>query len=134
MTATYEQLRDELAINSAILVAVLLGDKRNDMEFVPIRPQPATDAMREDLRSRWPGRNLRGVGYIGLVGGMPQLVLSEPLEDSQVGALADAFGAHIGSLVKSALTADSFAAEIERAEISELERIYAYNDGPKSIH
>jgi hypothetical protein len=65
---------------------------------------------------------------------MPQLVLSEPLEDRQVGALADAFAAHIGTLVRSALTADSFAAERARAEVSELERIYAYSDGPKYIH
>ena len=92
---TYEERRDELAINSSILVGVLLGDTPSDMEFVPIRPQPATDAMREELRMRWPGRNLRGVGYIGMVSGMPQLVLSEPLEDRQVGALADAFAAHI---------------------------------------
>jgi hypothetical protein len=131
---TYDERRDELAINSSILVGVLSGDTPGDMEFVPIRPQPATDAMREELRLRWPGRNLRGVGYIGLVGGMPQLVLSEPLEDRQVGALADAFAAHIGTLVKSAMTAGSFAAEIERAEVSELERIYAYSDGPKYIH
>lgn len=131
---SYEERRDELAINSSVLVGVLLGDTPNDVEFVPIRPQPATDSMREDLRMRWPGRNLRGIGYIGLVGGMPQLVLSEPLDDSQVGALADAFAAHIGTLVRSALTANGFAAEIERAEISELERIYAYNDGPKSIN
>ena len=131
---TYEQRRDELAINSSICVAVLLGSTPCDTELFPIRPQPATDAMREELRSRWPGRGLRGVGYIGLVDGAPQLALSEPLDGGQLEALADAFAAHIGTIVKSALTADSFAAEIERAEISELERIYAYNDGPKSIH
>jgi hypothetical protein len=131
---TYEKRRDELAINSSILVGVLLGDTPGDMEFIPIRPQPATDEMREELRLRWPGRNLRGVGYIGLVGGAPQLVLAEPLAAVQVEALAVAFAAYIGCLLKSALTSDRFAAEIERAEISELERIYAYSDGPKHIH
>ncbi|WP_158785746.1 hypothetical protein [Granulicella sp. L46] len=131
---TYEHRRDELVINSSICVGVLLGDMPGDMEFVPIRPQPATDAMREELRSRWPGRGLRGVGYIGLVDGAPQLALSEPLDGGQLEALADAFAAHIGIIVKSAMTTGSFAAEIERAEVSELERIYAYSDGPKHIH
>jgi hypothetical protein len=126
---TYEHRRDDLVINSSICVGVLLGDMPGgDMEFVPIRPQPATDAMREDLRSRWPGRGLRGVGYIGLVGGAPKLVLQEPLDAVQVEALAVAFAVYIATLVKSAMTSDGFAVEIERAEVSELERMFAMPD------
>jgi hypothetical protein len=99
-----------------------------DMEFVPVRPQPATDAMREELRSRWPGRGLRGVGYIGLVDGAPKLALNEPLDGVQVEALAAAFAGYIATLVKSAMTSDGFAVEIERAEVSELQRMYSMPD------
>jgi hypothetical protein len=86
---SYDERRDELAINSSILVGVLLGDTPGDMEFVPLRPQPATDAMREELRLRWPGRNLHGAGYIGLVDGAPKLVLKDPLDAVQVEPLDD---------------------------------------------
>jgi hypothetical protein len=130
---TYEHRRDELVINSSICVGVLLGDMPGDMEFVPIRPQPATDAMREELRSRWPGRGLRGVGYIGLVDGAPKLALNEPLDGVQVEALAAAFAVYIATLVKCAMASDGFAVQIERAEVSELERLFAMPD-PRYVH
>jgi hypothetical protein len=131
---TYSERLDQLALSSSIMVQVLLGRTPGDMEFVPLKPRPASAEMWEGLHAQWPGRGLRLAGSIGLVDGAPQLVLKEPLGAVQVEALAVAFAAYIGCLVKSALTADTFAAEIERAEVSELERIYAYSDGPRYIN
>jgi hypothetical protein len=125
---TYEARRDDLAAEASVLVQVLLGSAPGDMEFRAIAPIPATAEMDADLRRRWPVRGLRPVGFLGLVGGTPRAVFSEPLPDEQVQALAVAFGVYIGSLVKSALTADNFPAEIERAEVSELQRMYAMPD------
>jgi hypothetical protein len=126
---TYEERRDTLAVNSSILVQVMLGGARGDAEFSLVYPRPANAvAMEEELRARWPGRGLRAVGFIGLVNMQPQLVLKEPLGDVQVQALAVAAGVYFGTLIKAAMTSGSFTAEIERAEVSELERLYAMPD------
>jgi hypothetical protein len=125
---TYDERRDHLALSSSIMVQVLLGHAPGDMEFVALKPRPASAEMWEELHARWPGRGLRLAGTIGLVDGAPQLVLKEPLDGVQVETLAVAFAVYIGALVKNAMTADNFAAEIERAEVSELERMYAHPD------
>lgn len=124
---SYEERRDHLAANASILVQVLLADAPGDMEFVPLAPRPASAALWHELTWQ-PGRGLRVVGVIGLVDGAPQLVSNELLDARQIESLAVAFGVYMGSLVKSAMTADSFTHEIERAEVSELERMFSVPD------
>ena len=125
---TYDERRDQLALDSSIMVQVLLGHAPGDMEFVPLKPRPASDDRWTELRAQWPGRGLRLVGTIGLVDGAPKLALREPLDAVQVDALAVAFAVYVGALVKEAMTSDGFAAEIERAEVSELQRMFAMTD------
>jgi len=122
---TYNERRDQLVLNSSIMVQVLLGNTPGDLEFVQLKPRPASAETWEALGAQWHVRGLRHAGSIGLVDGAPQLVLREPLGTNQVEALAVAFAAYIGCLVKSAMTSHNFAAEIERAEVAELERMYA---------
>jgi hypothetical protein len=84
---SYDQRRDQLALDSSIMVQVLLGHAPGDMEFVPLKPRPASDDRWTELRAQWPGRGLRLVGTIGLVDGAPKLALREPLDAVQVDAL-----------------------------------------------
>jgi hypothetical protein len=125
---TYEERRDTLAINSSILVQVMLGNA-GDMEFSLVRPRPANSAaMEEELRAKWPGRGLRAVGFVGLVDGAPQLVLKAPISAAEVEVLAIAFGGYVGTLMKQAMSAENIGAELARAEVSELERMYVLPD------
>jgi hypothetical protein len=61
------------------------------------------------------------------------LVLSEPLSDVEVEALAVAFAAYVGTLFEGAMTAGNLAADIARAEVTALERMYALTD-PRYVH
>lgn len=127
--ATYEERRDNLAINSSIFVQVMLGNASGDMEFSLVRPRPANaDVMEEELRAKWPGRGLRAVGFVGLVDGAPQLVLKAPISAAEVEVLAIAFGGYVATLIKQSMSAENIGAELERAEVSELERLYAMPD------
>ena len=126
---TYEQRRDTLAINSSILVQIMLGNAAGDTEFSLVRPRPANSAvMEEELRARWPGRGLRAVGFVGLVDGAPQLVLKTPISAVEVEAVTVAFGDYVGALVKHAMSAEHIGAELERAEVAELDRLFAMPD------
>jgi hypothetical protein len=47
-------------------------------EFVPLKLDTATaGSMWQDIRARWAGRNLNGVGVAGLVHGIPVVMLKE---------------------------------------------------------
>jgi hypothetical protein len=125
-SATYEERRDELATKASVLVHVLLGAAPGDMEFMPTYPQASTQEAWQALIPEWGKRGLHSVGFIGLVDMEPRAVWSEPLDPREVAALAVAFGVYVGTLVTYAYKT--------QAEVSELERIYAYSGGPKYIH
>ena len=120
---TYSERSTQLALDSSVAVYILMGTAPGDAEFVPLLPRPATQRMWEEMRARWPGRGLRPIGVIGLVGTTPKVVLREPLEPEQVDALAGAFLAYLDVLFR-----DSFAAHSEVAEIAELERLFLLPD------
>jgi hypothetical protein len=126
MTATYEERRENLATKASILVQVLLGNTPGDVEFMAAYPERASPETWEALKPEWGKRGLRSVGFIGLVDMQPTVVFSELLEPKQVSALAVAFGVYVGTLVTNAHN--------RHTEVSELERIYAYSDGPKYIN
>jgi hypothetical protein len=126
MTATYEERRENLATKASILVQVLLGNTPGDVEFMAAYPDASAPETWEALKPEWGKRGLHSVGFIGLVDMQPTAVFSEPLEGQQVQALAVAFGVYVGTLVTHAYKT--------QAEVSELERIYAYSDGPKYIN
>jgi hypothetical protein len=119
---TYSERSAQLAVDSSISALVLMGAP-DDVEFIQLRPKRADANKLAELKARWPGRGLRAVGVIGLVGTAPRYVLKEPLATEEVSALADAFLAYL-----HALFCDGFAAQEESAEVAELERWYALQD------
>jgi hypothetical protein len=121
------------------MVQVILGTAPDDVALIPCAPHDAPAAMWQELLARGPGRGLRTVGFAGLIGAEPCLVLDEPLNAAQVASIATAFGSYIGGRIKQALTPDSFASEIERAQGEALERehmarICALHYPPGRIH
>jgi len=120
---TYEKRSAQLALDASIVVQIALGDIPGDVEFIPLKPQAADAEMWADIKARWPGRGLRSIGIIGLVGSTPQCALKEPLDSQQMAALAAAF-----SVYTAALFADSFMKQSAAAEVAELERLYVLED------
>jgi hypothetical protein len=91
---TYIERSHQLAADASVAVLVLMGAP-NDVEFIPMKPRAADDQMLAELKSRWPGRGLRHIGVVGLVGAAPRCVFKEPIEPEQVDALAEAFLAYL---------------------------------------
>jgi hypothetical protein len=122
---TYSERSTQLAVDASVAVLVLLGTAPDDMEFIPLKPKMATEEsmLMAELRARWPGRGLRSVGVIGLCGTSPRCAFKEPLETQQISALAAAFLVYLDVLFR-----ESFAAQTEKAELSELERLFNLPD------
>jgi hypothetical protein len=115
---------NQLAINAAVLVQVLMGDAPGDVEFVPLKPRMASSTMLADIKARWPGRGLRVVGLIGLSSDMkPLSSFNEPLTPQQVDALSTAFLTYVHVLL-----GESFAQQHEATEVQELWRLYSLPD------
>jgi len=121
---TYSEKKStQLALDASVAVQVLMGTAPGDCEFIPLKPKAADETMLADLKARWPGRGLRSVGVIGLCGTSPCCAFKEPLESKQVSALAGAFLTYL-----SVMFADSIAAQMQAAEIAELERVLTLPD------
>jgi hypothetical protein len=120
---SYTEKSTQLALDASVAVLVLTNEQCDDLEFVPLKPRLMTAAENAGLLSRWPGRGLRSVGVIGLVGASPRCALKEPLEPEQVSALAGAFLAYL-----HVLFSDSFEAQREGFEIAELCRLWQMDD------
>ena len=61
-------------------VYVISNPDGTDAAFVPLK-SIAMEFAFQDLRARWAGRNLKGVGVAGLIHGIPMLMLREEPED-----------------------------------------------------
>ena len=123
---TYSEKSTQLALDASVAVLVLTNAQCDDMEFLPLKPRQMTEREAAELLTRWPGRGLRSVGIIGLVGTSPRSAWKEPLEPEHLNALAGAFLAYL-----HALFCDSFAAQQEGVEIAELESLYALQADPR---
>lgn len=119
---TFREKAIQLVLQSSVALYVLMGAE-NDVEFLPLRPELADDVTLMALRNRWPGRGLRWIGVIGLVGATPRIAVNEPLHPDQINALCIAFLAQLNCLFSA-----KFHTERTQTEISELQRIYAYSD------
>lgn len=120
---TYMEQAVQLIVESSVAVMALSNPECTDLELMPFKPCSMSELEQAQLKARWPGRNLKSIGVIGLVGTSPRCALKAPLETDQLSALADAFLAHL-----HACFCDSFAAQTEAAEIAELERMYQLPD------
>jgi hypothetical protein len=123
---TYTERSTQLALDSSVAVQVLLGSAPGDAEFIPLRPRPASQQMWDELKARWPGRGLRSVGVIGLIGTTPQVELKEPIGEEQCCRLAEAFIAYLNVLFQGNFAAHREAVQAD--EIAELERLYMLPD------
>jgi hypothetical protein len=109
-----------VAYESQIAVQVLLSRGNDDIELIPIRPRPLDGYMTpEDFMAR----QLRSVGVIGLSGSKPRCAFKEPLETPVVEAVGAAFLEYLRVLL-----GESFAEQMEVAEVAELERVYMLQD------
>jgi hypothetical protein len=106
---TYSEKSAQLTLDSSVAVMVLMGAP-NDVEFLPLKPRVADEKMLSELRGRWPGRGLRSIGIVGLVGVTPRAALKESLEPMQVDALAAAFLTYVNTLLRG----EQPSAEVER--------------------
>lgn len=109
---TYTEKSAQLAIEASVAVQVLLGTDPDDCEFIPIKPKPADANMLAEIAARWPGRGLRSVGVVGLVGTSPRCILKEPLEPETVDRLAVAFLMYISVLFGQSFSEQRAAMEI----------------------
>ena len=83
-------------------VYVISNQDGSDAEFVSLKHDAATaESVWQDLRGRWAGRNLKGVGVAGLVHGIPTLMLREEPEDFLlVVRLTAAFAQYVADAAK----------------------------------
>jgi hypothetical protein len=119
----YVEESAQLGAEASVAALILSNPECNDVEFLMLKPKRTAACELAELKARWPGRGLRSVGTIGLVGASPRWALKEPLTFEQISALADAFLAYL-----HVLFCDGFAAQEESAETAELDRLYALQD------
>ena len=108
---TYSEKSTQLALDASVAVLVLTNAQCDDMEFLPLKPRQMTESETAELLARWPGRGLRSVGIVGLVGTSPRCALKEPLEMPVVEAIAAAFAVYVHSLL-GASVAEQMAAQL----------------------
>jgi hypothetical protein len=92
---TYEERSIDLAVASSIAVLVCASEDFSDIEMLPIKPAGLADGEKEYMRKVWPGRGLRTIGVMGLVGASPRLTLREPIDTDCITALSNAFLEHV---------------------------------------
>ena len=125
---TYTAQSQNLANESSIAVLVLMGAP-DDIEFIPLKPLAADENTLAKLKTRWPGRGLRSIGVVGLVGVTPQIALKEPLTTQQVDCLAAAFLTYVRGLLTSAPTPVDCVEEHQKGdEVDWLCRLWSLPD------
>jgi hypothetical protein len=131
---TYTERSQTLANESSVAVLVLMGAP-DDIELVMIKPKPADAKTLLELKDRWPGRGLRSIGVMGLVGLSPQIALKEPLEPRQIDALASAFLTYVNVLLFGEQPCTDAPLEQRGDAVDWLEHLYSLPDTrPENIN
>ena len=123
---TYLEKSAQVTSESSIAVMALMGAP-SDVEFISLKPKTADEQTLSELKTRWPGRGLRSIGVVGLVGITPRYALKEPLEPEQVDTLAAAFLIHVNTLLMGEHHREHRVRQKEDA-VDWLERLYALPD------
>jgi len=85
----------EQLVNAQSAVYVISNPDGSDYELLPLAPKASASEL-EDLRARWAGRDLHGVGVAFLAHGIPRLVLKEePLDFMAIVRLTAAFARYV---------------------------------------
>ncbi len=108
-TAAYSERSTQLALEASVAVMVLANAQCDDVEMLELRPRQLAQSGLTKLRARWPGRGLRSIGVIGLVGASPRCEFKEQLDPEQVSALVDEFLAYAHRLFCDGFTAQQEA-------------------------
>jgi hypothetical protein len=83
---------EQLALDAECAVYVMASPDAQQIELMSLKPVTASDAERESLRARWPGRDLRGVGVLGrLADSRVAVALRVPFDCTELTALLTAF-------------------------------------------
>jgi hypothetical protein len=116
MQNSYFEAVEQLVDTSTRVVQVLLSDSTGHLEIYP------TSRSLPNLQE-FINRRLRPIGVLGLQGSRVAFAFKEELPENTICAIGTAYGAYI-----NALLGPDAADQIERAEISELTRLYTLPD------
>ena len=108
---------EQLATDAQIAVYVMASPDTQDIEILPLKPRTASDAERESLTVRWPGRGLQGIGVLGrLTDGSVHMALRIPFpfDHLQLAALLLAFANHCEARNPSEPQCDDSVTWLER--------------------
>lgn len=111
---------EQFAANATHAVYVMSSPDGSDCEFLPFAPMASASELA-DMRTRWAGRNLSGVGVAGFIKGVPRVALKhEPSDFMAIVRLTGAFVQYVG--------ADGLECVQKDAEIAALRALYALPD------
>lgn len=117
---TYATRSTQLALDAEIAVYVLCDADMTNIELLPLKPRSLPDSEVQALNHCWTGRELRGLGVIGIVKGAPHVALKELLGVEQIAALSAAFVTYVNTLIAVGLEQ-----EREGIEVQELCRLWS---------
>ena len=84
--------------NAQSAVYVMSNPDGSDHEFLPLAPKASASDL-EQLRARWAGRDLQGVGVAFLIHGIPHVSLKEqPSDFMAIVRLTAAFARYVDTL------------------------------------
>ncbi len=87
----YNERATYVATNSQIAVQVLMSQRNDDIELVPLRPHMVPYMTPAEFAAR----QLRAVGVVGVVGVATRCAFNEPLPESLVASIAMAFAEYV---------------------------------------
>jgi hypothetical protein len=94
---------DALVGDAQLCVAVLANQDVTDIELLPLKGVPYAGYTVEGLKQQFAGRDLRFLGTVGLVNGVPHTALAEPLDTFRIAALFAAFATYCEVLQEESL-------------------------------
>lgn len=113
----------EQLCNAQSAVYVISNPDGSDCEFLNLQ-QKASASELEQLRARWAGRNLHGVGVAFITHGIPRLVLKEePPDFMAIVRLTAAFARYV-----EAVADDRSLQQRDGDEVTWLEMLYCLED------
>ena len=113
-------LVERMAVDATHAVYVMSNPDGTDCEFLLFNA-PDSESERENLRARWGGRNLQGVGVAFIERGTPRVIFKQEPDFLTVLRLTAAFAQYVVELtVNDSLRADD--------GVRWCERLYALQD------
>jgi len=110
-------------------VYIISNADGSDAEFVPLKLETATaESVWQDLRAKWAGRNLKGVGVAGLVHGIPVVMLKEEPDFLLTVRLTNAFEQYVEDTAAKGSPEPQMQLDCIGDSVAWCERLYALPD------